>query len=489
MVVAATLIVILTFLWIYFLWSRRKYYAFALKMPGPLGFPIIGIVHKLFNLADVLYELPKYAIQNNLKSYFSWLGPYPMVYTMDPKIAEIILTSPDCIDKSCIYDAINDIVGPGILTIKAPGWNHHRKLLNPAFSHKVLLGFFPLFNRHIDEFCEKLEQNVDCGEVNVKDLVCNLSLTTSVATTMGLDFEKESSTKFLGLCERMLEMTTQRVLNPFLANDTIFRTTKLHKPFSELKDSVLGFAHSLVMKRIKAIEHNEPSENKPNHNIFIDHVIKIHQNNEYTFDDIISEGNIMVFAAFETTATTMFSTLMLLAMHPEYQEKVFDEILTIFPNKDFEVKYEDFKNLVYLEMCINETLRIFASIPMIGRNCSKDIPISKDIVIPKGTQVIVDIFNIQRDEDIWGPDAATFNPDHFLPSNLIGHHSYSFIPFSKGPRNCIGWQYARIFLRIALAQVIRKYRFTTKFKFEDIRCVEHITLRYEKLPLLEVHKR
>ncbi|XP_055911572.1 probable cytochrome P450 313a4 [Eupeodes corollae] len=457
-------------------------------MPGPLGFPFIGIAHKLFKLSDVLYELPKYANQYKAKTYFTWLGTHPFLYTMDPKIAEIILSSPDCLDKSKIYDAITEIIGPGILTIKVPDWNHHRKLLNPALSHKVLLGFFPIFQKHIAEFCKKLDENIECGEIDVKDLICNLSLSTSVETTMGLKFDEQSDTDFLEKCERMLAITTQRVLNPLLANSIIFRTTNLAKSYSELKKSVLGFAHDLLMKRIKNIEQNHP-EDKPNHNIFIDHVIKIHQNNGYTFDEIISEANLMVFAAFETTATSMFSTLMLLAMHPEYQEKVFEELLVVFPEKEFNVKYEDFRNLIYLEMCINETLRIFSSIPLIARNCSKDVPITNDIVIPKGTQILIDIFNIQRDEDTWGPDAREFNPDHFLPSNLAGHHSYSFIPFSKGPRNCIGWQYARMFLKIALAQVLRKYRFTTKFKFNDIRCVEHITLRYETLPLLEVHRR
>lgn len=60
------------------------------------------------------------------------------------------------------------------------------------------------------------------------------------------------------------------------------------------------------------------------------------------------------------------------------------------------------------------------------------------VYVPAGTEIIISEFNMQRNKKIWGEDAETFNPDHFLPERQEKPHPYSFIPFSAGSRNCIG---------------------------------------------------
>lgn len=131
--------------------------------------------------------------------------------------------------------------------------------------------------------------------------------------------------------------------------------------------------------------------------------------------------------------------MMLLAMFPQYQDKVFDEVCSIFSSKDDnEVTYSDTQQMFYLDMVINETMRVMAPVPLVARQTEQEVRLSNDIVIPKGLQVAIDIFNMHRRTDIWGHEAHIFNPDNFLPSNLDGKHPYAFIPFTKGIRNCIG---------------------------------------------------
>lgn len=130
---------------------------------------------------------------------------------------------------------------------------------------------------------------------------------------------------------------------------------------------------------------------------------------------------------------------MLLAMFPKYQQKAFEEIRSLFPERDdFEVTYEDTQNMVYMDMVLNETMRLLAPVPLIARQSTQDVQLSNGVVLPKGIQIVIDVFNMHRRTDIWGPDAKVFNPENFLPSNMEGKHSYAFIPFTKGIRNCIG---------------------------------------------------
>lgn len=130
---------------------------------------------------------------------------------------------------------------------------------------------------------------------------------------------------------------------------------------------------------------------------------------------------------------------MLLAMFPEYQEKAFEELASIFPKPgDFEVTYENTQDMIYMDMILNEAMRVMAPVPIVSRQTSHEVKLSNGIILPKGVQLAIDIFHMHRRKDIWGPEAHLFNPYNFLPSNMENKHPYAFIPFTKGIRNCIG---------------------------------------------------
>lgn len=126
-------------------------------------------------------------------------------------------------------------------------------------------------------------------------------------------------------------------------------------------------------------------------------------------------------------------------MFPEYQKKLFEEVNSLFPEKqNVNISSESVKQLVYMDLIINEAMRLLSPVPIVARQINEPMELSNGIVLPKGVQVAIDIFHLHRREDIWGSDAQTFNPDHFLPSNMRDKHAYAFIPFTKGIRNCIG---------------------------------------------------
>lgn len=64
-------------------------------------------------------------------------------------------------------------------------------------------------------------------------------------------------------------------------------------------------------------------------------------------------------------------------------------------------------------------------------------------ILPAGSSVGIAIFKVHRDEKYW-PEPLKFDPDRFLPEQIAKRHPYSFVPFSGGPRNCIGRQEIRI---------------------------------------------
>lgn len=133
-------------------------------------------------------------------------------------------------------------------------------------------------------------------------------------------------------------------------------------------------------------------------------------------------------------------------MFPEYQEKLYEEVRSVYSSEITMITPQSLKQLVYMDLVINEAMRLLSPVPIVARQTNDHLKLSNGIILPSGVQIAIDIFHLHRNTDIWGLDANTFNPDHFLPSNMRYRHPYSFIPFTKGIRNCIG----KLFLHFRL---------------------------------------
>lgn len=125
----------------------------------------------------------------------------------------------------------------------------------------------------------------------------------------------------------------------------------------------------------------------------------------------------------------------MLALHPEYQEKVYQEILTVMPDKDAEFTQSDFDKLEFTELCIRETLRLFPTAPIMARMPSKPIKLNSGVEIPPGVPIVFGIRQLHIQEKYYGPTAKIFNPYRFYDEDIKNLPGGAYIPFSYGARN------------------------------------------------------
>lgn len=167
----------------------------------------------------------------------------------------------------------------------------------------------------------------------------------------------------------------------------------------------------------------------------------------------------------------------MLGIHQDVQEKVMSEIKTIFGDSHRDVTFADTLEMKYLERVIMETLRMYPPVPIIARKLNQDVVLaSQNYLVPANTTIIIATYKIHRDPNTY-PDPEKFNPDNFLPEKSASRHYYSYIPFSAGPRSCVGRKYAMLKLKVLLTTILRNYHVKSNVTEKDFKLQADIILK------------
>ncbi|KAL9700841.1 hypothetical protein quinque_004282 [Culex quinquefasciatus] len=213
--------------------------------------------------------------------------------------------------------------------------------------------------------------------------------------------------------------------------------------------------------------------------IFLDQVLTIRKGEEntgFTDREILDHLLTIMGAGQDTSAYAVAYTLLLLAMNPDIQSKVVEEIDSVFSSNSVEVTVDTLQQLKYTEQVIKESLRLLPVAPILGRETSKEIELD-GVRIPPNQMIMYNLYALHRRPDVWGPDPERFDPDRFGPEAVTNRHPYAYLPFSGGLRNCIGWRYALNSMRIILLRILQNYELKTDLRQSEMRFKFEITMK------------
>ncbi|NXG39464.1 CP4F4 protein, partial [Dromaius novaehollandiae] len=174
-------------------------------------------------------------------------------------------------------------------------------------------------------------------------------------------------------------------------------------------------------------------------------------------EDISAEADTFMFEGHDTTASGLAWLLYNLACHPNHQERCRQEVRELLKDREVEeIEWEDLSHLPFTTMCINESLRLHPPVTAVSRRCTKDIALHDGHVIPSGTTCLLSIYGTHHNPSIW-PEPQVFDPLRFSPENTQGRTPLAFVPFSAGPRNCIGRSFAMAEMKVVTALTLRRF--------------------------------
>ncbi|RMY29740.1 hypothetical protein D0866_08486 [Hortaea werneckii] len=179
----------------------------------------------------------------------------------------------------------------------------------------------------------------------------------------------------------------------------------------------------------------------------------------------------VLFASRDTTSSLILWTILLLGQHPSIYQKLRRLVMETFPPSDQEdeslLDFTSLKSCRYIQHVLNETLRLYQSVPLNSRVAARDtvLPLgggpdgTKPIAIRKGQQVLWNIYAMHRRKDLWGDDALEYKPERWEDpkrSRFVGD-GFAYTPFSAGPRICLGQQYALTEAGYLLVRFVQRY--------------------------------
>ncbi|XP_059611050.1 cytochrome P450 4c3 [Phlebotomus argentipes] len=476
------------------------------KIPGPPGLPILGNTIEINVDHDELFTriLGMRTLWGRRQGFCrAWIGTQPYVFISKPSVVEPILGSPKHIDKSSDYNYLHPWLGTGLLTSSGVKWHSRRKILTPAFHFKILEDFIDVFSEQSSILASKLAVEVEKESFNIFPYVtlCTLDIVCETAMGRQVNAQSNSDSEYVKAVYEIGSIVLNRQAKIWLQPDIIFRHTKHFADHQRCLKVLHDFSYRVIRERKEMIKKNElrklqklaNNNNNNNNNImdglsidvvgkkkrlaFLDLLIEASQDGKVlSNDDIREEVDTFMFEGHDTTSAAISWTLFLIGSDPEIQERVIEEIdLVMGGDRERAPTMKELLDMKYLECCIKEALRLYPSVPLIARQIKEDVKIDS-YTIPAGTTAMIVTYMLHRNPEIYYKPEQ-FNPDRFLPQNCIGRHPYAYIPFSAGPRNCIGQKFAILEEKSVISAVLRKYKIEAVDRREDLTLMGELILR------------
>uniref|UniRef100_A0A3Q2QMR1 unspecific monooxygenase n=1 Tax=Fundulus heteroclitus TaxID=8078 RepID=A0A3Q2QMR1_FUNHE len=452
-----TWILLISFVFLFVLYGHWTFGVFKkLGIAGPKPVMYWGTVGR--------YNQVYYLDDNECaKKYGRVWGLYelrkPMLAVMDPEMLKTILVK-ECFTlftnrrnfrlNGELYDAVN--------IAEDEQWRRIRNQVTPSFASGRIKEMFSIMQHHSHKLMVSLQSKVDNDEViTVKDTFGPYSMDVMVSCVFGVDLDSinKPANPFITHASKLFNFPL-----PLFFFQGFF---PFFLPLLELlglsffpKSSTTFFR--TVVEKIRA-ERNESS--RKNLTDILQYFInskssKERENLGLNDHEIFSQVTMLLFAGYETSATTLVFLAYTLARNPEVMKRLQQEIDSTFPHKG-PVQYDSLMQMEYLSSVVDECLRLYPPAARLERTAKETVKV-KGITIPKNMVVMIPVYALHRDPELW-PDPEEFKPDRFSKENKQSIDPYTYLPFGVGPRNCLGRRFAMALIKLALVKVLQNYSF------------------------------
>ena len=400
------------------------------RRPSP---PSPAVEHDLGN-TDETFDL--------LRAWFDEYGDVYRVYSRARRSWTWVITHPDDVKRVLVnnhrnytkgvgIDRIRLLLGDGIMTSEGNLWRRQRRMMQPAFHRSVIERFAGVVRRENAALADDWERAARSGAlINVTESISRLTLRIILQAVFSEDLER----LVRGLDDNPFMVVTQESKrDPRFAYE--FRQLRHHVAALARDRAASGRRHFDFLQMLidaRDADSGEPMDSK----------------------ELLDEVMTLVVAGHETTASVLNWTWWLLSRHEDAETRVVEELARAGDIAG--ERYADLARLPYTRQVIDESMRLYPPAWLLTRRS-----IGPDTLggyrLPPRTDVFISPYLLHRHPRHWArPDA--FDPGNFSPELVEARHAFAYIPFSAGPRHCIGQSLALYEMMLHLHCMMRRFR-------------------------------
>ncbi|MCZ0985256.1 bifunctional cytochrome P450/NADPH--P450 reductase [Streptomyces diastatochromogenes] len=430
---------------------------------SPRGVPLLG-------------HTPQIPSTNPVEYFGELSKQFPEgIYGMDiAGIEQVFVSDPDLVAEVCDETRffkqvektplahVRDYAGAGLFTAHQheEEWGMAHRILLPAFSQRAMKGYFGQMLEIAQNLVGKWEGK-EGRPVNITDDYTRLTLDTIALSGFGYRFDsfaKEELHPFLnGLLAALVESLRRSQELPMM--------TKLRKADEKKYRQNIQLMRDLVESVIKERREGKGSGEEDLLGLMLD-ATDPETGKPLPDDNVRDQVVTFLIAGHETTSGLLSFATYSLMRNPHILAQAYAEVDRLMPG-DTVPDYDTIMQMDVIPRILEETLRLWAPIPLIGKAPLEDTVIGGRYPLKKGTRVNILEGPLHTHPKAW-ERPEEFDINRWLPENRVNHHPHAYKPFGNGVRACIGRQFALTEARLALALVLQKFKFsdTSDYKMD-----------------------
>ncbi|GBP50384.1 Cytochrome P450 9e2 [Eumeta japonica] len=462
------------------------------------GVPLLGNTYKsVFKRRHIFHDFDEVYRAFPDDKYVGYVdGMNGALFIRDPDIIKQITIKDfdHFVNRGWILnDKDNPLLSNSLLFMKDERWHEMRTTLSPAFTGSKMKKMVPFMITAAGNIVEHLNKQIsgDVSEgVHLDDVMRRYTNDVIASSAFGLEVNSvaDRDNEFYATGQRMSNPNIWQKFNFLLVTIFPFLAKKFNLKLCP--DEITDFFRNIVKntmeyRKINNVERPDMiqllmeaakgtlASSKENDESEFDTARELNSKTEipikkWTADELTAQAFLFFSAGFESSASTLTLAVHELAINPDVQRKLYEEIQNLGGHKTA-LSYEMIQTMKYLDMVVNETLRKWAPAIILNRVCTKPYllpparPGAATYRVEKGKMIYCFVSSIHMDEKYY-PDPDRFNPDRFSEDNKRSREPFTFIPFGTGPRNCIGSRFALLELKVFLYYLILNFEI---LKFEE----------------------